>query len=63
MAKRAPSQLSEEPSVCEVDGEQAEERDELEEKWVGGIRRKVDLRLCGVAGVLCSLNLLDSGVR
>ncbi|KAK3897759.1 major facilitator superfamily domain-containing protein [Staphylotrichum tortipilum] len=26
------------------------------------IRRKVDLRLCTIAGLLCSLNLLDSGV-
>lgn len=26
------------------------------------IRRKVDLRLCTIAGILCSLNLLDSGV-
>ncbi|KAF2009788.1 MFS general substrate transporter [Aaosphaeria arxii CBS 175.79] len=26
------------------------------------IRLKVDLRLCSIAGILCSLNLLDSGV-
>ncbi|KKK16224.1 hypothetical protein ARAM_001794 [Aspergillus rambellii] len=26
------------------------------------IRRKTDLRLCTIAGVLCSLNLLDSGI-
>ncbi|KAI0015038.1 putative MFS transporter [Xylariomycetidae sp. FL0641] len=26
------------------------------------LRRKVDLRLCTIAGLLCSLNLLDSGV-
>lgn len=26
------------------------------------LRRKVDLRLCSIAGILCSLNLLDSGV-
>ena len=66
MPKRAPSQLSNEPSVREVEGNGAEEEwdeDELEHKWNAGIRRKVDLRLCGVAGVLCSLNLLDSGVR
>lgn len=24
--------------------------------------RKVDLRLCSIAGILCSLNLLDSGI-
>ncbi|CAG8196536.1 unnamed protein product [Penicillium salamii] len=34
------------------------ERDALEKK----IRRKVDLRLCTIAGLLCSLNLLDSGI-
>ena len=26
------------------------------------IRSKVDIRLCTIAGILCSLNLLDSGV-
>ncbi|KAL5043164.1 hypothetical protein BDW71DRAFT_128397 [Aspergillus fruticulosus] len=26
------------------------------------IRRKTDLRLCSIAGILCSLNLLDSGI-
>lgn len=26
------------------------------------IRLKVDFRLCSIAGILCSLNLLDSGV-
>ena len=26
------------------------------------LRRKIDLRLCTIAGVLCSLNLVDSGV-
>lgn len=26
------------------------------------LRRKVDLRLCSIAGILCSLNLLDSGI-
>jgi len=31
------------------------------EQWKA-IRRKVDLRLCSIAGLLCSLNLLDSGV-
>lgn len=31
---------------------------ELEKK----LRLKVDLRLCSIAGILCSLNLLDSGV-
>ena len=26
------------------------------------LRLKVDLRLCTIAGILCSLNLLDSGI-
>jgi len=26
------------------------------------LSRKLDLRLCTIAGVLCSLNLLDSGI-
>jgi transcription elongation GreA/GreB family factor len=26
------------------------------------LRLKVDLRLCSIAGLLCSLNLLDSGI-
>jgi hypothetical protein len=47
--------------VSEVEGEDEEEerKDEiLERKLV----RKIDLRLCTIAGILCSLNLLDSGV-
>ncbi|CAO2656653.1 Nn.00g054560.m01.CDS01 [Neocucurbitaria sp. VM-36] len=39
-----------------------EEREMIEEKWEKKIRLKVDLRLCTIAGILCSLNLLDSGV-
>lgn len=67
MTKIAASQASEE-SVKEVqdDGEQdaiaSHERDSLEEEWEKSIRLKVDLRLCSIAGILCSLNLLDSGV-
>ncbi|CAI6332109.1 unnamed protein product [Periconia digitata] len=57
-----------EPSVTEVqhvpenqpEQEDYENSDELaREKH---IRSKVDLRLCSIAGILCSLNLLDSGV-
>ncbi|OSS50864.1 hypothetical protein B5807_04126 [Epicoccum nigrum] len=67
MTKQAPSQASEEESIREVqrDGDDVSilsEEDELEEKWKNGIRLKVDLRLCSIAGILCSLNLLDSGV-
>lgn len=34
------------------------ERQAMERRLV----RKVDLRLCTIAGILCSLNLLDSGI-
>jgi MFS family permease len=66
MSKTAPSQASEEESVREVqDDEQdlteARERASIEAEWEK-IRLKVDLRLCTIAGILCSLNLLDSGV-
>ncbi|OKL56790.1 hypothetical protein UA08_07789 [Talaromyces atroroseus] len=39
-------------------GEQTEDRLRLEKR----LRLKVDLRLCTIAGLLCSLNLLDSGI-
>ncbi|RAR06474.1 cytoskeleton assembly control protein sla1 [Stemphylium lycopersici] len=75
MPKGPPSHCSEEESVREVqpddDDEEEEEeqeaiignsRDEIEEEWRSSVRLKVDLRLCSIAGILCSLNLLDSGV-
>ncbi|KAF1959326.1 MFS general substrate transporter [Byssothecium circinans] len=65
MAKSAAIQDTEDPIT---DTQDVEDRDEeelsndaktaLEKK----IRLKVDLRLCSIAGLLCSLNLLDSGV-
>jgi sugar phosphate permease len=66
MAKIAASQASEEDSIRELqDGERnsidSQERNAIEEEWEK-IRLKVDLRLCTIAGILCSLNLLDSGV-
>jgi hypothetical protein len=39
-------------------GTEAEKDVEMERKLV----RKIDLRLCTIAGILCSLNLLDSGI-
>jgi MFS family permease len=67
MTKIAPSRVSEEESVREVRDDEhdaivARERDGVEEEWEKNIRLKVDLRLCSIAGILCSLNLLDSGV-
>jgi MFS family permease len=41
-----------------VNGDATEEKNALERR----LRLKVDIRLCTIAGVLCSLNLLDSGV-
>jgi len=38
--------------------EQRDDRTALEKR----VRWKVDLRLCSIAGLLCSLNLLDSGI-
>jgi sugar phosphate permease len=52
--------------VQDVDADEQEEHDE--ERVVDqlarerSIRLKVDFRLCSIAGILCSLNLLDSGV-
>lgn len=40
------------------DGVNREEQAALEKR----VRRKVDMRLCSIAGLLCSLNLLDSGI-
>jgi MFS family permease len=39
-----------------------QERNDAKEALERKIRLKVDLRLCSIAGILCSLNLLDSGV-
>ncbi|KAL1794984.1 hypothetical protein ACET3X_006800 [Alternaria dauci] len=67
MTKSPASQHSSEESVREVQNDpydelDDQERDRIEEEWRNSIRLKVDLRLCSIAGILCSLNLLDSGV-
>lgn len=42
---------------------EADQLDEVElEKSEKKLRTKVDFRLCTIAGLLCSLNLLDSGI-
>lgn len=58
-----------EPTITEVqpgpdshNDEPDEISDDEREKTEHRIRTKVDLRLCTIAGLLCSLNLLDSGV-
>lgn len=43
----------------ENDDERSVEEDRLLERK---LVRKIDLRLCTIAGILCSLNLLDSGI-
>jgi MFS family permease len=45
--------------IVAEDGQAVGDIDEALEKR---LRLKVDLRLCTIAGILCSLNLLDSGV-
>ncbi|KAI5283196.1 hypothetical protein KEM54_002335 [Ascosphaera aggregata] len=71
-----PASLSDPPSYGrsfpreEQSGEDVEERLSVEiYEDVGKtnpaeavLRRKVDLRLCTIAGILCSLNLIDSGI-
>ena len=36
--------------------------DDIERENEKKLRLKVDIRLCTIAGILCSLNLLDSGI-
>ncbi|KAH6878822.1 major facilitator superfamily domain-containing protein [Alternaria rosae] len=67
MKKSASSQQSTDESIRELHDQRHDEihdgeRDRIEEEWRNSIRLKVDLRLCSIAGILCSLNLLDSGV-
>lgn len=63
MSKVSPTREPEE-IVEGVDEAQdlSEEHDEVKQATERRIRLKVDLRLCSIAGILCSLDLLDSGV-
>jgi MFS family permease len=56
-----PQNLTSDQKPLETGPESDEQRNErtAQEKRV---RWKVDLRLCSIAGLLCSLNLLDSGI-
>ncbi|KAK5941520.1 hypothetical protein PMZ80_006799 [Knufia obscura] len=50
-------------SVARIsDVDEVIEDENYDKQLEGKIRRKVDLRLCTIAGILCSLNLLDSGI-
>lgn len=67
MSKSPPSQSSAEGLAHEAQDDEQDaivtgRRDGIEEDWEKRIRLRVDLRLCSIAGILCSLNLLDSGV-
>ncbi|KAH8732848.1 hypothetical protein GQ44DRAFT_734775 [Phaeosphaeriaceae sp. PMI808] len=55
-------QSTREINKIEQDAIIAQEEVGTEEEWQQRIRLRVDLRLCSIAGILCSLNLLDSGV-
>ncbi|KAJ4345650.1 uncharacterized protein N0V89_011784 [Didymosphaeria variabile] len=66
---KSPSTQESGTLVTDVQDVVTDEQDELEEEGVidreareRRIRLKVDFRLCSIAGILCSLNLLDSGV-
>lgn len=51
------------PRKCTLDNGQASDEHSVEMTALEmQVRRKVDLRLCSIAGILCSLNLLDSGI-
>ena len=58
MAVETDSMVSKRPDFSE-----SEQTDDYEaSEKAGRLRLKVDLRLCTIGGLLCSLNLLDSGI-
>lgn len=57
-AMKVPPTLGDTAPIIPEDEEASEAAKALERR----LRLKVDLRLCSIAGILCSLNLLDSGV-
>ncbi|KAI1075457.1 putative MFS transporter [Whalleya microplaca] len=54
--------MSEDEEEIMVNGDGEGNELEADNATVRRLRLKVDLRLCTIAGILCSLNLLDSGV-
>ena len=52
----------EEPTLTETERSHSEDDDVEDDELERRLRLKVDVRLCTIAGILCSLNLLDSGV-
>ncbi|OJJ63174.1 hypothetical protein ASPSYDRAFT_41935 [Aspergillus sydowii CBS 593.65] len=53
---------SEDPATSEHNNDEGPSIPAEWEHLESRIRRKADLRLCSIAGILCSLNLLDSGI-
>lgn len=53
MARNDEVEIDDDRSIRSIEEERVLERKLL---------RKIDLRLCTIAGILCSLNLLDSGI-
>lgn len=45
-----------------IDADDYEDADKPTSALEKKLRLKIDLRLCTIAGILCSLNLLDSGI-
>jgi MFS family permease len=60
MLKSSPTDEPNVGEIQEIVGEPGDDNEKVESER--RIRTKVDLRLCSIAGILCSLDLLDSGV-
>ena len=56
------SDLGSEEAVYRRHSSDSDVNDEQQQQAEKHLRRKIDLRLCTIAGILCSLNLLDSGI-
>lgn len=57
-----PVSVQERPEPEPRDGEPHNEPEHLDKARERSLVRKIDLRLCTIAGILCSLDLLDSGI-
>jgi len=50
------------PTVLNGDADEDASSEAMTSALEAKLVRKIDLRLCTIAGILCSLNLLDSGI-
>lgn len=48
--------------MARIDSFEADDGDQGEREKEKKLKLKVDLRLCTIGGLLCSLNLIDSGI-